>query len=281
MGALSHFMEREGLPTTSISLIREHSEIVKPPRALWVSFYLGRPLGVPNDPDFQRDVLRAALDLLPTATEHTIVDYPIDAPEQTFSDSWACPVSFEAPDAGTLTGRLRAEVQSLGPWWQETHRARGRSGVGASGAAPEQIESAAGLLAASAEGAPLTELPEAGAGVEWLHPMPYLLRHAAQDLRSYYQEAAASQPGQAAAPSHRALNNWIFKETVFGETLLEVGRRLAESGDPRVALLRGFLIPEGFWPEGRSFGTAPGTPNPLNLADEAMTYLASSHSAEG
>lgn len=273
-------MEREGLPTTSISLIREHSEILRPPRALWVSFYLGRPLGVPNDPDFQREVLRATLNLLPTATEHTIVDYPIDVPDETFSDNWACPISFEATDADTLTGRLRAEVQSLGPWWQETNRERGRSGVGASGASPDQIESAGALLSTIAEGASLTQMPEVAEGVDWIHPMPYLLRHAAQDLRSYYHEAAASRPGQAVAPSHRALNNWIFEETVFGEALLAVGKRLAESGDPRITLLRGWLIPEGFWPEGRSFGTAPGTPNPLNLADEALTYLASSHEAE-
>ena len=47
---LAHFFEEEGLPTTQISLIRLHTEITKPPRALWVSFELGRPLGVPGDP---------------------------------------------------------------------------------------------------------------------------------------------------------------------------------------------------------------------------------------
>ena len=196
MGALSHFIEREGVATTSISLIREHSEYVKPPRALWVSFYLGRPFGVPGDADFQRDVLRAALQLLPTVTEHSIVDYPVDAPGDSFDDAWACPVSFEAPDADTLGGRLRAEVQRLAPWWQETHRARGRSLIGGSGGAPEQIETLAAVLAAVADGAPLDTVPDVGRDVPWTYPMPYLIRHLAQDLRSYYTGGGGGPAGQ-------------------------------------------------------------------------------------
>ena len=64
MGALGHFLEREGIPTAGISLVREHTEIVRPPRALWVTFELGRPLGKPDDAAFQTRVLRAQLDML-------------------------------------------------------------------------------------------------------------------------------------------------------------------------------------------------------------------------
>ena len=63
MGGLGHFLEDEGVPTVQISLIREHTEIIKPPRALWVPFMLGRPLGVPDDGEFQKRVLRSALAL--------------------------------------------------------------------------------------------------------------------------------------------------------------------------------------------------------------------------
>ena len=38
MCALSYFLEREGLITTGISLVRENTASMKPPRALWVSF---------------------------------------------------------------------------------------------------------------------------------------------------------------------------------------------------------------------------------------------------
>ena len=35
--------------TTGISLVRENTASMQPPRALWVPFPLGRPLGVPDD----------------------------------------------------------------------------------------------------------------------------------------------------------------------------------------------------------------------------------------
>jgi hypothetical protein len=54
VGGLAHFIEREGIPTTQISLIRIHTEQIKPPRALSVPFELGRPFGAPNEPAFQR-----------------------------------------------------------------------------------------------------------------------------------------------------------------------------------------------------------------------------------
>jgi hypothetical protein len=52
------------LATTQISLIKEHTLQVKPPRALWVPFELGRPLGVPNDAAWQTRVLQSALELI-------------------------------------------------------------------------------------------------------------------------------------------------------------------------------------------------------------------------
>lgn len=80
MSALAHFIERAGVATITISLIREQTERVNPPRSLWVPFPLGRPLGTAGDAAFQTDVLKAAFDLLETATEPTIVDFPHDAP---------------------------------------------------------------------------------------------------------------------------------------------------------------------------------------------------------
>jgi hypothetical protein len=53
VGALGHYLEAEGVPTTSISLVREHTEVIRPPRALWVTFELARPLGAPDDAALQ------------------------------------------------------------------------------------------------------------------------------------------------------------------------------------------------------------------------------------
>jgi tripartite-type tricarboxylate transporter receptor subunit TctC len=38
VGALGRWFEEEGIPTTQISLVREHTEAIQPPRALWVPF---------------------------------------------------------------------------------------------------------------------------------------------------------------------------------------------------------------------------------------------------
>ena len=57
-------IERQGIATTCIVLLRDVAERVRPPRALFVPFPHGYPLGRPNDPDLQRTVIRAVLELL-------------------------------------------------------------------------------------------------------------------------------------------------------------------------------------------------------------------------
>lgn len=54
---------------------------MNPPRALWVSFDLGRPLGVPGDAAFQTRALTAVLNLLEAPAGPVLVDYPEDAPQ--------------------------------------------------------------------------------------------------------------------------------------------------------------------------------------------------------
>ena len=39
--------------------------------------------------------------------------------------------------------------------------------------------------------------------------MPLLVRHMADELRTFYHEAITAQPGPG-APNHAALNDWIF-----------------------------------------------------------------------
>ncbi len=61
-------LERRGIATVAIQLLREVAERVRPPRALFVPFPHGRPLDAPDDPPRQRAVLEAALRLLEDAT---------------------------------------------------------------------------------------------------------------------------------------------------------------------------------------------------------------------
>jgi hypothetical protein len=60
--AIQRELEMLGLPTVLITLRPKASAEMGPPRAIHpVGFTLGDPLGLPNRPDIQRDVLLAAL----------------------------------------------------------------------------------------------------------------------------------------------------------------------------------------------------------------------------
>lgn len=64
VGLVSAALERQGISTVSLQLLREVAEAVRPPRSLLVPFPHGYPLGRPHDPPGQRAVLEAALRLL-------------------------------------------------------------------------------------------------------------------------------------------------------------------------------------------------------------------------
>lgn len=251
MGALANYIERAGVATTSISLIREQSEAVNPPRALWVPFALGRPLGSASDPEFQKAVLRSTFDLLASATEPTIVDYPIEAPDEAGPEQWACPVSLPVTTDDTFTSRLLAEVARLAPWASQTRTERGRSLFGVTGAGPDQVEVVAAALGAIADSG-LDAAPPTDA-VDWAFDMPLLVRHLADDLRTFYHEAIAAQPGPG-APNHDALNAWIFGGTALGDTLQAAADHLTAAESPLHDLVRGLLIPEGHYQGGSAFG---------------------------
>jgi hypothetical protein len=57
-------LERQGISTVAIQLLREVAERVRPPRALFVPFRHGYPLDTPGNPARQHAVLEAALAML-------------------------------------------------------------------------------------------------------------------------------------------------------------------------------------------------------------------------
>ena len=57
-------LERHGISTVVIQLLREVAVRMRPPRALFVPFKHGYPLDMPNDPRRQHTVIEAALKLL-------------------------------------------------------------------------------------------------------------------------------------------------------------------------------------------------------------------------
>ena len=64
MGLVAAELERQGIATVAIQLLRNVAEHVRPPRALFVPFLHGYPLDAPDEIDRQHEVLEAALTLL-------------------------------------------------------------------------------------------------------------------------------------------------------------------------------------------------------------------------
>ncbi len=64
VGLVAAELEKQGLSTVCLSLLRNVAEKVRPPRALFVPFPHGYPLDTPGEPPRQRAVIEAALGLL-------------------------------------------------------------------------------------------------------------------------------------------------------------------------------------------------------------------------
>ncbi|MCC6367844.1 MAG: hypothetical protein IT165_30335 [Bryobacterales bacterium] len=73
MGLIQSVVERSGIPTVSVTVLREITERVGPPRALFVDRPLGYPLGAPNDRVAQRRLIVTALSLLESGEERPFV----------------------------------------------------------------------------------------------------------------------------------------------------------------------------------------------------------------
>jgi len=73
VGLIQSIIEKAGIPTASVTLLREITEQVVPPRALFVGFPLGYPLGVPNDSAVQTEIILATFGLLGESVPPAII----------------------------------------------------------------------------------------------------------------------------------------------------------------------------------------------------------------
>jgi len=184
-----------------------------------VSFDLGRPLGIPDDPPFQRRVVKAALDLLARTDGPLIADYPEHVPEVTDFSGWACPINLAPSQIDSLV----AEVDRLATWYDRSVTTLGRTTVGVSGL---DMPAAGALVSRALVG----ELPEAQA-----------LKEAIDDLRAYYLEAASAFPDSGTSATRK---KWFWDETKLAQAILALQPKLATSADPQHKILANLtLIP--------------------------------------
>ena len=197
---------------------------MRSPRFLWVPFELGRQFGAPNEPDFQRRVLRTALELLDRADGPVVLtDFPDDAPVSEGEGVWSCPVSFapQPSDEPALVEATLAEIRRLAPWAELPGAKAFTLNSGMDLAAMVRY---LGALVTSTTSEDVAEVVGQQSVVE-------LTRLVADDLRTWYLVAARRQPGSVTTAK---LNAWFWQETAVARLLGEVAGRLLRETDPIV-----------------------------------------------
>ncbi|MEM7078622.1 MAG: hypothetical protein AAF513_08345 [Pseudomonadota bacterium] len=202
----------------AIGSIREQIYNTAPPRGLFCDFPLGRPLGKPNDAEFQHAVLKHAFGLL-TSPHSVIEDFDqriIDATDQPLV--CALPPRFDADlhpavdEAKGLRGAYDRAVERYG------NRA-GAARLLDADAIPDAIEA----FVRVAEGTPWKE-----AGI------PGIPARIGQDIRGYYEMAAMEIAEHT--PAAWAGYRWYRDQTEAGAVIKAAQAAMREAG-----------VKEGLW----------------------------------
>jgi hypothetical protein len=128
---------------------------------------------------------------------------------------------------------LQREIAQLRTWYDLAVTRRGRTTVGVSRFTPEETGAFIGaFLDGQAPPNPRSDIPLAA-----------LFRYAVEDLKAYYCEALAAQPGNSPADS-TTLADWFWRETMAGRVLFAVHEVSKHSTIPGMqAVATGMLIP--------------------------------------
>lgn len=224
MSTLANYLESEGVATVMVSLVAHQSDPAFPPRVLWVPFALGRPLGAPMQPDFQRDVLRRLLRLLDAESGPVREDFEQDAPYGSDNPDWSGPEL-------TTCNSVAEELEQLRDAHGEFLARVGRTTAGICGLS---LQDAARLIDGYEDGF-------APADPQWAMSLMLRYRFAADDLKAHYLEAVSR--GRGDVSSHQ-LHTWLWNETHLGRTLKAFALASANCGDKRRATVGGrFLVP--------------------------------------
>jgi len=194
VSAFAHWLENAGISTVVIGLVKMHLEKIRPPRALWVPFELGRPCGAPSESEFQRRVLLQALQMVETS----------DKP-------WQPPQLDSAKNISEETTALKSH-------YQRYCVRQSRTSVGV---AKTPVADLATLFDRVFEDKKFSELRED------LSPR-LMYRLALDDLKAYYIEAALASEYQ---PCSKQVYDWLWEETLLGTRMKEMRKRLMTSDD--------------------------------------------------
>jgi hypothetical protein len=220
---LARSLESAGIATVVISLVREHTETVKPPRALWVPFPFGHAFGKPNDPQIQNRVLSTALGLLTEPIGPVLRDFPDDVSTD-HQPSAPVQASAVAPNANIPDDPAMEATQMRLYHEQWRGRNGGRTAFGLTGIPATRFRGVVRFLQQFADGVDV-DMPERTPVVD----LPNFIRLCADDLKAMYYEARLAMKPEMQGED---VARWFWGETAAGQLLRRVRDRLDASENP-------------------------------------------------
>ena len=246
---LAHFFESSGFSTVLVGFVKEHIQAIKPPRALWLDFPMGRPLGKPNDPEYQKKIIRSAFDLFNESSGPVLRDFPDVIPVKDGRMGYALPVDLviNKKDIGNidlLVEEVKAEIKNLGPEYKKALSFRERTTVGAS---EMMISDYIDYISLFVKGE-IPKSPRKGIG-----PVP-LLKLVVEDLQAYYTETITFRDK---IDDFEKIGTWFWEETKAGRLILCL-ESVSLRSENRVLrqIVDMSLITPRFWSEGPLPGTS-------------------------
>lgn len=218
ISVIARNFELNGLPTVVLSLVREHVVKIRPPRALYVPFPFGLPVGHVDDSTQQRAVLEAALGLFTAESGPVLEDFtPAGGLVEPGSPLQASGVAHRGNELDLAT-----EVSLMRHYWEEWVAAKGRTAVGLSGYDPKRFRAVVrffeGYVAGSTKAIPDGRDEH----------VSVFVRHCVDDLKAlYFEGRMATHPTE----SSRDRAHWFWSETTLGAFLPTLAQRMREATD--------------------------------------------------
>ncbi len=124
-----------------------------------------------------------------------------------------------------MVNSFKEEMSQMRNWYDSAVEKRGRTTVGSSGLAPEEVaEFLAGFVLGDRESNTVSNISLANA-----------IRLAAEDLKAYYMEAVSNQPGQSTDGGGFA--DWFWRRTVAAQIINAIREICLTISDGEMRLL--------------------------------------------
>jgi D-proline reductase (dithiol) PrdB len=219
--ALARVLEADGLPTVLLALVREFVQKIRPPRAVFVPFPFGAPVGMPGDSEQQRAVLLTALNTFGEPSGPILVDFEAELPPE-YAAAPSLASAIERPpsptvDVATETSMMRHYYEQ----WLQEHGSK--TAVGLSGIPVVRFR---GIIRSfetfiKNPDADIRERPDSVS-------RPEFIRYCSDDLKAMFLEGRIMmKPGETPEQANR----WLWGETALGQLLVDVKDQMERSSD--------------------------------------------------